>query len=172
MSASRRNLEFTSLEEVVADLQNLNQAKYQSAGNWNLSQVAGHLEQWIRFPMEGFPRSPFPISLMLNLMRWTIGKSQLRKILREKRLNPGSPTIPTTVMPADAATDQEAVDRLLKTIERLKSYQGPLHPSPLFGMLDRETMLNLQLVHCAHHLSFLVPTEAVGDQAPAASSFE
>ena len=36
-------------------------------------------------------------------------------------------------------------------------HTGPLHPSPMFGSLDREQLYRLQLIHCAHHLGFLLP---------------
>lgn len=65
-----------------------------------------------------------------------------------------------TVFSADACTDQEAFSKLAATIERVGSYREPLHPSPLFGPLSRDKHLGLQLVHAAHHLSFLRPKDS------------
>jgi hypothetical protein len=66
------------------------------------------------------------------------------------------PTIPDTVPPA-GGDEGKAVERLCAVVERFRDYDGALHPSPVFGPTDREMLTRLQLIHCAHHLSFLVP---------------
>jgi len=50
-----------------------------------------------------------------------------------------------------------AVERLRNAISRLADYQGVIYPSPLFGPLTYDELVALQLAHCAHHLSLLVP---------------
>ena len=70
----------------------------------------------------------------------------------------GRPTMPQTVPATDAATDEAAAKALQQTIERFKNHDGPIRHSPLFGELDRDTTLKIQLRHCEHHLSFLVPS--------------
>jgi hypothetical protein len=65
--------------------------------------------------------------------------------------------MPETVPRKGEQDDATAVAELERTIERFRDYSGPLHPSPLFGAMDRETVDQLQLRHCAHHLGFLVP---------------
>jgi hypothetical protein len=42
-------------------------------------------------------------------------------------------------------------------VERLKAHTGAIIPSPFFGPMSKDECVGLQLVHCAHHLSFLVP---------------
>jgi hypothetical protein len=37
------------------------------------------------------------------------------------------------------------------------NHAGPFRESPLFGMVDKETLVRLHRIHTAHHLSFLVP---------------
>jgi hypothetical protein len=65
--------------------------------------------------------------------------------------------MPATVFKPGECGDIEAVDRLAATYERFRNHRGPWHPSPMFGPMDGATHLKLQLVHAAHHLSFLVP---------------
>ena len=79
--AERRELRFDSLDDVVQDVDTLLQQGYTEAGNWNLSQICGHLDQWMGFAMDGYPKPPFPISLMLWLMKVTVAKKQLAGIL-------------------------------------------------------------------------------------------
>jgi len=118
------------------------------------------------FPIDGFPKSPWFIRVVLGIMRVTQGKALFRKFAQEQRMALGQPTIPSTIYPATAnqgpsVSNEEyqtaAVDRLLGCIDRLSAYRGPLHPSPLFGPLSYDEAVALQLAHCAHHLSFLEP---------------
>ena len=90
-----RKLRFDSLDAVGGELDALLNG-YTSVGSWNLGQVCGHLEQWMSFPMDGFPSAPFPISTMLWLMKTTIGKAQLKKVLSDG-FKAGMPTMPKTV---------------------------------------------------------------------------
>lgn len=151
----RRKLIFATLDEVVVDAENLQAKGYEKAGNWDLSQVCLHIADWMRFPMDGFPKPPAPIRLMLWALRNTIGKGMLRKYMAEG-MPADKPTMPQTVhqQGSDPAT---TIAKLKETIERFKAFTGTLHPSPLFGALNKDETTQLQLVHCAHHLSFLVP---------------
>jgi hypothetical protein len=153
---ARRALRFSSLDEVVRDAENLQAKGYDRAGNWDLAQVCTHLTEWMRFPMDGFPRPPLPVRMALWMMRVTIGKAALRKTLDSGTMRAGGPTMPVTVSgPGGDAT--AAVAKLKETAARFQAHTGPIHPSPLFGAMDKDTATRLQLVHCAHHLSFLVP---------------
>jgi hypothetical protein len=151
----RRKLSFATLDEVVLDAENLQAKGYEKVGNWDLAQVCLHLADWMRFPIDGFPKPPLPIRFMLWGLRNTIGKKMFRKYLSEG-MPSGKPTMPQTVHQAepDSAT---AIGKLREAAERFKAYAGEIHPSPLFGAMNKEEATRLQLVHCAHHLSFLVP---------------
>ena len=152
---SRRELRFSSLDQVKSDVLNLQAKGYTKAGNWDLSQMANHLADWMSFPIDGFPPMPFPIKILIGIMRVVQGKSLYKKFVEKQRMSEGQPTSPITV---HAASDEnESVRRFLATVDRLASYRGPLHPSPLFGALDYDQLIALQLAHCAHHLSFLSP---------------
>ena len=89
------------------------------------------------------------------LLRATIGKKIRTKILAGG-FPTGGRTMPLTVFPpgGDAAA---AVAKLKDVAVRFAAHTGPVHPSPLFGAMTRDEALQLQLKHCAHHLSFLVP---------------
>jgi hypothetical protein len=151
----RRQLSFASLDEIAADAENLLAKGYDKAGNWDLAQVAGHVADWMRFPIEGFPRPPLLIRPMLWLMKVTAGKKMLAKILAEG-FTAGGHTMPQTVPPA-GGDPTAAVAKLQESIAKWKSHTGEVHPSPLFGAMTKETATRLQLRHAAHHLSFLVP---------------
>jgi hypothetical protein len=133
---------------------------YEVAGRWDLGQVCGHLANWLTYPIDGYPPAPLPIRWLLAVMRATMGKRQLQKILDEG-FRDGSPTMPASVpkphRPGEKAREQEAVERLCSAVRRMQDHKGAFVPSPLFGSLDRDTQLRLQLRHCNHHLRFLIP---------------
>jgi hypothetical protein len=156
MPAVRRRLTFASLDEVVADAENLLAKGYDKAGNWDLAQCCFHLAEWVRYPVEGFPRIPLLMRPVLWLMRNTVAGPALRKALEKGELPTGQPTL-TQSLTAPGGDPTAAVAKLKESVARFRAYTGPYQPSPLLGVLDAETGLKVQLVHCAHHLSFLVP---------------
>lgn len=153
---SRRSLSFNDLDDAVREVESLQASGYDCAGNWNLAQTCGHLAEWMRFPLDGFPRSPFPVRVGLWVMGVMFARRKLRKTLAANSMRAGGPTLRETIPPPDE-DEAEAVERLRETVQRFKSHRGPFQSSPLFGDLDRETAMRLQILHCAHHLSFLVP---------------
>jgi Protein of unknown function (DUF1569) len=153
----RRDLRFARLSEVQDDLKKLASRNYTKTAEWDLSQVAEHLADWMTFPIDGFPKPPWLVVILIGAMRVTLGKSLYKKFVRDQRMATGQPTIPTTVYPASDSS-AKSVERLMKAIDRLSAHRGPIHPSPLFGQLSYDELVALQLAHCAHHLSFLVPS--------------
>lgn len=164
---ARRALRFHNLDEVIAEVESLRTHGYDRAGNWGLGQACSHLANWMAFPLDGFPRPPVPVRAVLWMMRKTMGRRQLAKVLAEGTMPAGGPTLRETV-PLPNRNESTEIERLKQTVARFKAHSGPLHPSPLFGELDREMATRLQLVHCAHHLSFLAP-RATGRSAAGAS---
>jgi hypothetical protein len=152
----RRELTFHDLDEVVADAERLLAHGYSQAGNWDLAQVCEHLSEWMRYSIDGYPRAGCFIGSMLWLMKITIGRKIFRKVLATGTMRSGGPTMKATV-PEPGGEASAAVNRLKETVQRFNGHAGEYQPSPLFGRLNRDEALKLQLVHCAHHLSFLIP---------------
>lgn len=152
----RRELRFANFDEVIRDAEQLHANGYEKVGNWNLAQTCGHLANWITYPIDGFPPAGCMIGTMLWLIRNTIGKGMKKKILATGGFKEQRPTIPDSV-PASGGDEAVAVAKLKEAIERFKSHNGPIHPSPIFGAMDKEEMGRLQAIHAAHHLSFLIP---------------
>ncbi|HUP81202.1 MAG TPA: DUF1569 domain-containing protein [Pirellula sp.] len=155
----RRNLSFSTLADIKSDLLNLLSTGYTKTGEWDLDQMANHLADWMTFPMDGFPKMPLHIIILISIMRITQGKSLYKKFVDNQRMSTGQPTMPQTVHKPSVDPDStlQSVERLAAVIDRLATYRGPTYPSPLFGKLDYDEVVALQLAHCAHHLSFLVP---------------
>lgn len=154
--AERRQLQFDNLDEIVRDAESLLEKGYDRVGNWDLAQCCQHLSQWMRFPVEGFPKIPLPLQPLFWAMRKTVGRKKLLTYIGTKRFPAGKPTMPQTVTSpgGDAA---KAVADLRTSVGRLKAHDRAIVPSPLFGPMSKDEAVQMQLVHCAHHLSFLLP---------------
>ena len=153
--AQRRQLKFDSLDAALVDAQKLLVIGYDKAGNWNLSQVCGHLANWLGYAMDGFPKAPLPIRMMLWTARHTIGPGKLKQYLDNGEMGTGKPTMPQSV-PAPGGDDSAGVARFRETVDRVRRFAGTPLPSPFFGPMDRDTWVKLNCVHAAHHMSFLV----------------
>jgi hypothetical protein len=151
----RRKPTFATLDDVVRDAERLLAKGYERAGNWDLAQVCLHLAEWLRFPVEGFPKVPLLLRPPLWVVRTALGAKLKAKVLANG-FDAGTRTMPQTVFAAgeDATA---AVSKLKAAADQLKAHAGPIHPSPLFGPMTKDEAVRLQLKHCEHHLSFLVP---------------
>jgi hypothetical protein len=152
----RRELVFEDLQSVMRDVESLRDSGCARAGEWNLAQTCGHLASWMAFPVSGYPRPPLIARVILRLSRGRAQK-QLEQVLGKGLLPLGQRTARSTIPPADA-DEADAVASLRLAVDRFIDHDGNFHPSPFFGELDRAAHLKLQLVHCAHHLSFLRPS--------------
>lgn len=153
----RRTLTFASLDDVIRDAENLLAKGYDKAGNWDLSQVCLHLAEWMRFPVEAFPKMPLLLRPVAWLVRTLIGKKMQAKVL-DRGFRSGGQTMPQTVFPP-GGDETAAVAKLKQSAEQLSGHTGPIHPSPLFGAMTKDEAVRLQSKHCEHHLSFLIPRE-------------
>jgi len=147
---------FQSLDQVLTHAQHLHMNGWVPKGSWNLAQTCHHLTCWMTYPVEGFPPQPWFVRLMLGAMRLTVGKRILTGILATGKMRPNTPTTPETVAPPNLDVDK-AIQNLQRAIQAFTRHNGPIHPSPLFGAMDKETALRLQLVHAAHHFANLAP---------------
>ena len=155
----RRELFCESLDEVAAEARRLLASGYEPAGKWNLGQACGHCSTWIKYPIDGFPKFNFFVAGVFWMMKQSFGKRAFKKMLAAKSMPAGNPTIKNTIPAPDFESDAKAVDELCETIERFKAHDGPWHASPLFGEMTADQCRQLQLIHCSHHLSFLVPKD-------------
>ncbi len=146
----RRTLRFHDFDEVLRDADGLLAAGYDRAGTWGLAQVADHLTRAITLSLDGYPSLyPWPMRLVA---RWFyLPRIRRHQVLRRRV------SAPQFLLPADAGDDRAAVERFRAAVERFGRHTGSLHPSPIFGTLDRGDWREVHLWHCEHHFSFLHP---------------
>jgi hypothetical protein len=155
----RRTLRFEGLGQVTQEVERLRRDGYERAGRWGLAQVCEHLALALEATMAGFPR-PFPW-----WVRWLAGPAVRAWVFATGRFPAGLPQ-PAGVAPADDADAGAAVRHWREALDRFTRFDGPLAPHPAFGRLSRRQWERLTLIHCAHHLSFLLPRDGERAAAP------
>ena len=154
-----RSLRLGSLDELLAEAKRLLESGYQMDGNWNLAQACLHISDWLRFPIDGYPKMNFVMSGMMRLARWLYGRRLAKRLLAGEPFPAGNPTVPETVAQPDAFQDEQAVARLEEVIQRFQAHDGPWFESPFFGPLEKADLEKVHTAHGALHLSFLRPKD-------------
>ena len=146
----RRTLKFSSIDEILSEVERLNQVKVRTLGNWSSGQILKHLATTMDWCLDGAPvRAPFYI----RLFGWFVKNSFLRKPMPAGFALPKDTAI--HLVPGETSWD-EGLRHLRSSIQRLKT-QTKRWPSPFLGELTREQWDQLHCRHCELHLSFLVP---------------
>ena len=144
----REGVNYRTEDEVIADVQRLRRG-YAQAGAWSLPQMCAHLDKAVQFRMQPGPFAP-------DTPEQIEKKRQIPGILAAGKLPDGIPAPEPMLPPADCG--EASIDAFVVTIERYKSFPGPTAPHRIFGQLAEPDARRLNLIHCAHHLSYLTPT--------------
>lgn len=148
----RRELNFRSLDDVVADAEMLvSLPTVRTLGNWPLTNLLTHLTITFNNSIDGFPvRAPLFIRLLGPFIKGSV--------LKAPKMSPGI-RLPKAAEPAvfpDAASPQAAMKELRSAIARARTEQM-VAPHPAFGRMTHDEWLTLHLRHCELHLSYAVP---------------
>jgi hypothetical protein len=145
-----RELDLRDIQTVNAELDRLLVGGYEQAGNWDLAQVCDHLAFFIDQSLDGQTvKVPWILKVLL-------GRLMLRRILKQRRMKENGPT-PQKPLPNPGGDAAAAVARLKAALARLDAHRGELHASPFFGYLTPAQWRELHLIHCGHHLGFMIP---------------
>lgn len=155
--ARREGLQYADEEAVIADVQALRRGCVRG-GAWSLPQACHHLAKAVRARMQP---GPFPDDTPEHIAR----RDLARQILASGKL-PDGITSPENMLPAAEAGD-EAIEALIAALRELKAFPGPIAPHRIFGRLSDADARRLNLIHCAHHLSYLSPRAAAPSAAAA-----
>ena len=145
----RRKLDLKDLDEVISEIEKLHQEGYQKAGNWNLAMICNHCGLVIRGALEGFD---FKAPLLYRV----IGPLLLKKMIFKQRCFKEGLESPATIMPVPGKDEGTEIDQIKQLIQRLKNAGEELSPSPFLGKLSKQQWMDFNVIHCCHHLSFLI----------------
>jgi hypothetical protein len=146
MMSRRTDLTFASVDDVLAEIILLRRG-CAPAGNWSLEQTCWHLNAVMSYLMSPGPHAVPDTS--------PPDRETLQRILAGGQIPDGIIAPERAIPPAFCAAD--AADNFIQTVERFRTFQGPFAPHRLFGHLTLDEGRRLSMLHCARHLSFLVP---------------
>jgi Protein of unknown function (DUF1569) len=146
----RRKLDYSSLEEVLADADRLSSAPVRALGNWSAGQIFRHLATVYSGSIDGITMT----------MPWIL--RMMARLFKKKLIN--GPMLPGFKLPAEAAkvlapeptSAEEGLAELHAAVSRLER-EPHRAKHPVFGDLSREEWNQIHLKHASLHMSFLVP---------------
>jgi hypothetical protein len=156
MTPGRRRLAFRRLDEVMPDVERLLDG-HRVVGRWSLGQICNHLAASFRYSVAGFPDPP-----ALWLLRATLGRLARRSMLRGGPIPEGMP-LPARYRPGPAPDTAAAAEGLRAAIASFGACEAPA-AHPLVGPMTVDEWAVYHCTHCAHHLSFVVPSGAGRDE--------
>jgi hypothetical protein len=148
----RRQLHFTSLDDILADVDHLAQAaEVRALGNWSAGQIFQHLAVAFNCSIDGFPfHLPAPVRFLFRLF--------LKRVVLNKPMSAGFrlPQKAAKQLVPSPIGQEEGLQNLRQAIRRLQAEEKRA-PNPVVGKLTREEWDKLHCRHAELHLSFLVP---------------
>jgi Protein of unknown function (DUF1569) len=146
----RRQLDFKSWPELLADVDRLRQAHYERAGNWDLSQILEHVGEGLRTALRGSDHRAAWI------VRRFVGPLILKRILHQRRMKAGI-KVPKWWLPGPSHDESAAVNQFRSEVDEFHGMTSTPFAHPFFGPLTKQQWNDLVLIHAAHHLGFLIP---------------
>lgn len=149
---NRRKLHFTTIADILNDVEHLNQGKVKVLGNWSGGQILRHLAFVMNGSIDGVPmRFAWPLRLL--------GRVFKRRILT-KGMTPGFALKGQAAnMLVPAATSWEEGLEIFRQAAHRQQTETKREPSPFFGPMTRDEWDQLHCRHAELHLSFLVPAD-------------
>lgn len=149
--ADRRELSYSSWDEVVSDVERLASGSYRTTGNHSFAKIVNHLAITNEMLVGNVvpPKLPWYFRMLMPLMR--------SRIL-EGPVKPGF-KLPNERMQQFFWSENEldlgeAIRQFKRSVDEYQS-KGPLSVHPIFGKATADQILAVSLKHAAMHLSFV-----------------
>src|SRR5688572_9721228 len=118
--AARRSLAFTSIDEILKDVDRIVAAEragsLRRTGNWTVGQVLGHLAAWINYSWDGYPPQATPPWLIRVIAR----RLKNRFISRPMGAGMKLGRIPGGTLGTEPLSTEEGARRYHEALARLK----------------------------------------------------
>lgn len=149
----RREVRYTSLDELRADVEALSAVPCRTVGNWSFGKILMHLAMSIDGSFDGFPfKLPWPV-------RKLVAPFFKRSVLYN-RMKPGLrlPKRAREMLPAEETTVEEGRRALLRALDRF-GHDSPRAEHAFLGALSPDEWVLLHLRHAELHMSFVRPVD-------------
>lgn len=148
----RRELNFQTLDDAVADAEQLASGNIRTTGNHSFGQILEHLAKTHDMACGKItgPKPPWYMRLMMPFMKGMILNGPVK---------PGfklPPKAEEFFWPEGEVDVQQALNHLRESVKDYNE-RGPLEIHPMFGKVPRDKITRLNVNHCALHLSFVHP---------------
>ena len=150
--AERRNLRFESLDDLVADAEGVLSVPHETTGNWNASQIVGHVTDLIAVA-NGHRTLHVPWPLRLA------GRVAKRFGLLNRPIKPGFKApggVQQRVQEHAGKTPEQALAYLRSEAQHAENH-AMTRPNPFFGRLTHDQWETLHCRHAELHFSFMRP---------------
>ncbi len=127
-STGRRQLRFGTVDDILADIEQLNRGKVRSLGNWSPGQSLKHLAIVVKGSLDGFDiKAPLWVRLVVQ--------GFMKKRILTKPMRPGFqlPKRAAALLPGETSWD-DGFHALRAALERVK-VESQRHPHPVLGTL-------------------------------------
>lgn len=143
----RRQVQYASYADLLADAEHLAGCKVKTLGNWSLGQILKHVAQATDSSIDG---SGFVLPAPV---RWVFTLLMKRKFLTQPL--PAGFKAPKQYQPQDTSVE-EGLALLRNAIARQEAeQQRVMHPA--FGMISKDEWTLFNLRHAEMHMSFVAP---------------
>ena len=145
---ARRGLRFSSVDEMIADTERLRAGPYDRAGQWDLAMILDHLAKSMGAPFNaGTKNLPWPTAPVARfVMHWFAR----REVYPEIKF-----PAPNSIQPVPGMALEPVYAEFLRTARQVQNASGEMINWPPIGAVPLEDFRKIQLLHGAHHLSFL-----------------
>ena len=147
--SGRRNVDFSSYQDILDDVRSLASRPTRQLGNWSLGEICEHLASAMNMAVDGPP--------VQALVAYSHGRTTDQEALFcRDHSSPASScqATPRRSCPSGADTDK-GITALARAIERIQR-TADRKPHPIFGRMTNEEWDRMQFLHSAMHLSFIV----------------
>ena len=145
--AERRQLTFASLDDVMPDVEHLLRGHI-TVGQWTLGQICRHLTSTFRWLSKRGPDATLP----------PVPEAIRQRLLSVGRMREGVQAPHPSLLPPPDLDGRTEADILREAITCFASVTDPLPAHPVLGPMTRDEWIRFHCIHCAHHLSFAVPS--------------
>ncbi|MBS0260722.1 MAG: DUF1569 domain-containing protein [Planctomycetes bacterium] len=152
-AVTRRDVYYTSLDDLLADVERLAQTKSHTTGQWTFPQILDHLARSFNASLDGFGfRAPWIARVLLAPL--------LRNSFFTKTMKPGFklPAGAEALAPDANLSLTEAVQKLTESVTRFRSTPQRA-PHPFLGELAPREYDLLHMRHAELHMSYVIPDE-------------
>lgn len=148
-TVTRRELNFSNLDEVVADAERAVEGNAKTLGNWSVGQILEHVATVMEKTIDGFDMKPaLPVRL---IGRWFL-KNRFLKHGMPAGFQLQGPAAKELLPPEVDA--QQALEHLRHAAQRLKT-EPPKATHPFFGDLTHDEAKRINCRHASLHMSFI-----------------